>query len=183
MLGKALAITSLVVAMVTGSAEQAAAAAPVSTIRSTTQSTCLDAATTNPGGDMAGQKCTATTSQSFAFHPISGAAAGTYQITSQSSGSCLDQYRFGIRQASCTGSVPPDASNTEWTLTRLGSSGNRYHFVVTTTVGTPSPRCVQVYPAPPGYVRPRFAISPWNSNEPSQILTLSTAPWLADIQG
>jgi len=62
MLGKALAITSLIVAMVT--------------IRSATQSTCLDAATTNPGGDMAGQKCTATTSQSFAFHPISGAPPG-----------------------------------------------------------------------------------------------------------
>lgn len=176
MLRKALAIAGVVVAMVAGSAEQAAAAAPVSTIGSAAQRTCLDAATANPGGDMAGHRCTAGTSQSFAFHPIAGAPAGTYQIISQSSGLCLDQYRFGIRQASCTGSVPPDASNTEWTLTQQGSSGNRYHFVVTTTVGTPSPRCVQVYPTPPGYVGPRFAISPCNSNDPSQTLTLSAAP-------
>jgi len=54
MLRKALAIAGVVVAMVAGSAEQAAAAAPVSTIGSAAQRTCLDAATANPGGDMAG---------------------------------------------------------------------------------------------------------------------------------
>ena len=156
-----------------------AAGAPVSRIYSAAQTTCLDVATTDPSAgflDTYGHACNGSTTQAFAFHALSTGPAATYEITSQSTGKCLDQYRSGIRQESCTGSVPPDTTNVEWTLQRVGTTGHRYHMLVTTTVGTSSPRCVQVYPTPNGYPGPLFDLTACATNQPAQVLTLNTAP-------
>ena len=163
-------------AVLVAPAAGAATAAPVSSIRSPAQQTCLDVSTTSGlFADTYGHACDGAASQAFAFHALSTGPANTYEITSRSSGQCLDQYRSGIRQEACTGSVPPDPANVEWTLEQVGTTGHRYNFVVTDTVGTPSPRCVTVSPRPNGYPGPLFDLAACNG-DPSQVLALTVAP-------
>lgn len=180
MFGKAVAATVLTVATGLMTMVPAVGATPpVSRIYSASQHTCLDVSTTDPGHyflDTYGHSCDGATSQSFAFHALSGTPAGTFEITSQSTGMCLDKYRYGIRQESCTGSVPPDYTNAEWTLQRVGTSGHRYMIVWTPTVGTSYPECVQVYPKPNGYPGPLFNLTNCNTSQPDQTITLATAP-------
>lgn len=157
----------------------AGASAPVSRIYSAAQRTCLDVSTTDPGHyflDTYGHSCDGAASQSFTFTALSGTPVGTYEITSRSTGECLDKYRSAIRQESCIGSVPPDYTNAEWTLQRDGTSGHRYLFVWTPSVGTSSPECVQVYPKPNGYPGPLFDLTECDTSQPDQIITLTTAP-------
>ena len=163
-------------AVLTAPAAGATAAAPVSRIYSSTQHTCLDVSTGGgSSSDIYGHRCDGAASQRFAFHALRGKPHGTYEITSRSNSRCIDQYRFGIRQESCTGSVPPDPTNVEWTLKRVGTTGHRYNFVVTTTVATSSPRCVTVSPKPNGYPGPLFDLAAC-TGAPSQVLSLTTAP-------
>ena len=153
-------------------------AAPMSRIFSVSQHTCLDVSTTNPSlsfDDIYGAPCNRSPTQSFAFHRLEHSPAGTFEIVSRSSGQCLDQYRFGVRQESCTGSVPPDPSNVEWTLQHVGATGHRYRFQVTSTLGSASARCIQVSPRPSGYPGPLFTLTACSSS-PAQVLTLTTAP-------
>jgi len=166
-------------ALIANSATAAAAtpAVAVSTIQSVSQRTCLDIAAAAPGSnflDTYGHRCSTAMTQQFAFRPLPG--ANTYEITNQSSGKCIDQYRFGIRQQTCTGSVPPDYTNVQWTLQQVGTTGHQYRFEVTTTAATSSPRCIQVYPKPNGYPGPTFVLTACNTAAPDQILTLTSAP-------
>ena len=173
--GAAAAVTGLLV-------PSTAAAAPIaltSSIRSATLSTCLDVGTTNPAQgflDIYGHGCDGSTTQAFTFHPLSAGPTNTFEITSQASGRCIDQYRQGIRQESCTGSVPPDYTNAEWTLQRVGTTGHRYLFVETSTLGTLLPKCVQTYPKPNGYPGPLFTLSTCDKGEPAQVYTLTGTP-------
>ncbi len=172
-----LAAAGLLTAGVAVAPASAATAAPVSRIYSAAQNTCLDVSTT--GGYFVyvyGNPCTGSAAQAFAFHAVAGAPAGTYEITSRSTGQCLAQYRFGVRQQSCAGSVPPDPTNVEWTLQRVGTSGYRYKFVVTSTLGTVSPRCVEVDPQAGGYPGPTFNLTACATGVAAQVLSLTTAP-------
>lgn len=162
-----------------GATPAAAVSAPVTRIYSAAQHTCLDVATTDPGHyflDTYGHSCDGHTSRAFAFHALAGAPADTFEITSQSTGQCLDKYRSAIRQEACTGSVPPDYTNVEWTLQRVGTTGHRYLFVWSPTVGTASPECVQVYPTPNGYPGPLFNLTSCNAAQADQVIALTTAP-------
>lgn len=168
-------------AVLIANSSTAAAATPavaaVSTIQSVSQRTCLDIAAAAPGSnflDTYGHRCSTSITQQFAFHPLPG--VNTYEITNQSSGKCIDQYRFGIRQQTCTGSVPPDYTNVQWTLEQVGTTGHQYRFEVTTTAATSSPRCIQVHPKPNGYPGPTFTLTACNTAAPDQILTLTRAP-------
>ncbi|MDH6121366.1 hypothetical protein [Kitasatospora sp. GAS204B] len=148
----------------------AAQAAPISTIYSAAQNTCLDTSTTDPAHyflDTYGHACNGSTTQNFAFQAVTGTTA-TYQIVSQANGLCIEKYRLGVRQAACS-------SYTEWTLHPVGTGGNRYQFVAPGTSGYPTADCIQVYPTPNGYPGPLFDLAGCSS-APGQILTLSTTP-------
>ncbi|MDH6108057.1 hypothetical protein P3T36_007465 [Kitasatospora sp. MAP12-15] len=145
-----------------------AQAAPISTIYSAAQNTCLDTSTTDPSHyflDTYGHTCNESTTQNFAFQAVSGTSS-TYQIVSQANGLCIGKYRLGVRQAACSG-------YTEWTLHPVGTSGNRYQFVAGTSY--PGADCIQVSPTPNGYPGPLFDLAGCSSN-PAQILTLGTTP-------
>jgi hypothetical protein len=156
----------------------AATTAPVSTIYSAALNTCLDTSTTDPSHyflDTYGHPCDGAVSQDFAFHAQSSGPAGTYEITSQATGQCIVKYRQALRQAACTGTVPPDSSSNEWTLQPVGTTGHDYRFVLTSTVGSAYPACIQVNPAPGGYPGPLFNTTYCSTNS-AQVLTLSTTP-------
>lgn len=158
-----------------GATTVAKVTAPVSSIRSDALNTCLDVSTTNPGQyflDTYGHSCNGSENQAFAFQQVSTGPANSFQITSRANGQCMDKYRTAIRQESCAGPIPPS----QWTLQRVGTTGYRYQFVVTSTVGLSPQACVQVIPAPGGYPGPIFKIVSCNAGDATQILTLTTAP-------
>ena len=162
-----------------GSPALAAVASPGTTIASLPVQTCVDVSTTNAigfYGYVYGATCTGSSAQTFQFHPLTSGPAGTYQITSASSGQCLVQYQSGVKQHTCTGSVPPDSTDTEWTLSRVGTTGYAYRFVVTTTAGTSSPTCLQVYPRPKSHPGPVLQLQTCDTTQPTQVLTLTSAP-------
>ncbi len=72
--------------------------------------------------------------------------------------------------------MPPDPTNVEWTLQQVGTSGYQYKFVVTSTLGTTSPRCVEVDPQPNGYPGPTFNLTACATGVAGQVLSLTTAP-------
>ena len=154
-------------------------AAPISSIRSVAQNTCLDVSTTNPARyflDTYGHACNGSAAQAFSFHPLTAGPPDTFEITSQATGQCLDQYRRGIRQEACIGAVPPDYTNAEWTLQQVGTTGHRYLFIETTTFGSTSPTCVQTYPTPNGYPGPLFDLTACDASQSAQIFTLGSTP-------
>jgi hypothetical protein len=164
--------------IVTPQTAVAASTAPISSIYSAAQNTCLDTSTTDPSHyflDTYGHPCNGSTAQAFAFHAISTAPAGTYEITSQATGQCVVPYRSALRQTACSAAVPPDSVNDEWTLQPVGTTGNQYRFVLTYTLGNPTPACIQVNPQPNGYPGPLFNLA-YCSSSTAQILTLSTTP-------
>ncbi|MBS2546411.1 RICIN domain-containing protein [Catenulispora sp. NL8] len=162
------AVTGAIAAPQTAAAQTAAPqAAPISTIYSAAQNTCLDTSTTDPGHyflDTYGHPCNGSTAQNFAFQAVSG-MPGAYQIVSQANGLCLAKYRLGVRQEACIGSPT-------WIPQRVGTSGSRYQFIAS---GTSNTDCIQVYPQPNGYPGPLFDLAACSST-PAQILTLSTTP-------
>jgi hypothetical protein len=165
-------------AIVTPQTAVAASTAPISSIYSAAQNTCLDTSTTDPSHyflDTYGHPCNGSTAQAFAFHAMSTGPAGTYEVTSQATGQCVVPYRSALRQAACSGAVPPDSVNDEWTLQPVGTTGNQYRFVLTYTLGNPTPACIQVNPQPNGYPGPLFNLA-YCSSSTAQILTLSTTP-------
>lgn len=152
---------------------------PQTTIASLPIQTCADVNTALvPGfyGYVYGAACTGTSTQNFQFHPITSAPAGTFQITNVSSKQCLIQYSNGVKQNPCSGSVPPDASNTEWTLTRVGTTGFAYRFAVTSTLATAAPTCLQVGPKPASHPGPVLLLQACDPAQPDQVLTLTIAP-------
>ena len=158
MIPAAVAIAMTVLTTATGGLLAPVPAAPAgTTIASLPVQTCADVSTSyQPGfnGYVYGAPCTGSPAQIFRFKPLTGAPAGTYQITNTSSGQCLVQQYSGVKQHACTSSVPPDATDTEWTLTKVGTTGFHYRFVVTTTATTSSPTCLQVYPRPRSHPGP-----------------------------
>ncbi|MDH6108230.1 hypothetical protein P3T36_004305 [Kitasatospora sp. MAP12-15] len=148
----------------------AAQTAPISTIYSAAQNTCLDTSTTDPGQyflDTYGHPCSGNTTQNFAFQAVAGTPA-TYQIVSQANGLCIGKLRWGVRQAACS-------SYTEWTLHPVGAGGNQYQFAAPSTYAYPNADCIQVSPTPNGYPGPLFDLAGCSS-DPAQILTLGTTP-------
>lgn len=157
----------------------AAAASSGTTIASLPVQTCVDVSTANVSGFYGyvyGASCTGLPAQTFRFHSLTSEPAGTYQIVSASSGQCLIQYQSGVKQHACTGSVPPDSTNTAWTLTKVGATGYHYRFAVTTTIITASPTCLQVYPRPRSHPGPVLLLQACDSTQPNQVLTLTAAP-------
>jgi len=141
--------------------------------------TCADVSTTKFGGFYGyvyGATCTGSPAQTFRFRPLKHKPAGTYQIVNAASGQCLVQSHNGVKQHRCTGSVPRDSSDTEWTLIKVGTTGHHYRFAVTTTTTTPSPTCLQVYPKPRSHPGPVFLLQRCDTTHPTQILALTSAP-------
>ncbi|QMU74727.1 hypothetical protein GXW83_01965 [Streptacidiphilus sp. PB12-B1b] len=156
-----------VVGVVTGAQRAAGPSAPIATIYSAAQNSCLNTSTTDPAHyflDTYGHPCDGSTAQHFAFQGVSGATA-TYQIVSQANGLCLAKYRLGVRQEACS-------SSTAWTLQQVDTNADQYQFVA---AGTSNADCIQVYPTPSGYPGPLFDLAACASI-PAQILTLSTTP-------
>lgn len=147
----------------------AAQAAPVSSIYSATQNTCLDTSTTDPQHyflDTYGHPCDGASSQAYAFQAVAG-SPGRYAILSQATGQCLTKYRQGIRQTPCTGGQPEPL----WTIQPVGTSGNQYQIVIPNTAGGTTNDCVRVLPAPSGWPGPLFELQACNS-DPSELLTI-----------
>lgn len=177
------AVLATPVSLLTGAAGASATAAPPTspgtTIASLPVQTCVDISTTTISGFyryVYGATCTGSSAQTFRFRPVTTAPAGTYQIVNASSGQCLVQYQTGVKQHACTGSVPPDSTDTEWTLTRVGTTGNDYRFGVASTAGTSSPTCLQVYPRPRSHPGPVLLLQACDATHPTQVLTLTSAP-------
>lgn len=108
--------------------------------------------------------------------PLTGRPAGTYQIANVSNGQCLVQYQSGVKQHACTGSSPPDSTNTEWTLIKVGATECNFPFFVTTTAATSSPTCLQIYPKPRSHPGPVLPLQACDTTQPTQVLTLTFAP-------
>jgi len=179
MIAVKLFMTLSVLTAASAGAAPVSAGLPGTTIASVPIQTCADVSTAYlPGfyGYVYGATCTGSPAQTFRFVPLTGKPAGTYQIVNASSGKCLVQYQMGVKQHSCTGSVPPDGTVTEWTLVRVGSTGYAYRFVVTTTAATSSPTCLQVYPRPRSHPGPVLLLQACDSTQPTQTLTLTSAP-------
>ena len=157
----------------------AASVSPGTTIASLPISTCVDVSTAAvPGfyGYVYGATCTGSSAQTFQFHALSVGPVGTYQVTNSSNGQCLVQYQTGVRLHTCSGSVPPDALNTAWTLIGVGTTGHDYRFMVTSTAATPSPQCLQIYPKPRSHPGPVLLLQACDTTQPTQVLTLTAAP-------
>ena len=150
----------------------AQAASATSPIRNPPLGTCLDPSVSpDPYDTLAGAPCSGSAAQSFSFDALPGGPAHTYEIINQVDGLCLDQYRFGVEQESCTtGSSRP--SNVSWTLQLDGTSARKYQIFVTPTVGTSSPRCLQVNPQASGQPGPLFVLSACSSSR-AQLFTLT----------
>lgn len=152
---------------------------PKTTIASQPLQTCVDISTTQVSGFYGyvyGAACTGISFQNFQFHRVISGPAGTFQITNVSSRQCLIQYANGVKQNPCSGSVPPDSINTEWTLTRVGSAGFAYRLAVTSTLGTVAPTCLQVGPRLASHPGPVMLLTTCDPAQPDQVLTLTTAP-------
>jgi len=166
--GAATGVAALSV-MVAPQTAAAAAAAPVSSIYSATQNTCLDTSTTDPQHyflDTYGHPCDGASSQAYAFQAVAGSPGG-YTIVSQATGQCLRMYRQAIRQTPCTSGQPGPV----WTIQPVGTSGNQYQIIVLNSAGGTTNDCVQVFPAPSGYPGPLFELKACSS-DPSEILTI-----------
>lgn len=180
MIAGMLAVTASVLAGAAGgSLVPVPANSPVSTIASLPVQTCADVSTANVSGFYGyvyGASCTGSPAQTFRFKPLTGRPAGTYQIANASNGQCLVQYQLGVKQHACTGSIPPDSTNTEWTLIKVGATGYNFRFVVTTTAATSSPTCLQIYPKPRSHPGPVLLLQACDTTQPTQVLTLTSAP-------
>lgn len=183
MIAAILAGTMSVFMGAAGGPAPAVAASPGTTIASIPVQTCADVSTASVSGFYGyvyGAGCTGSPAQTFQFRSLTGEPAGTYQIVNASSGQCLIQYQSGVKQHACSGSVPPDSTNTAWTLTQVGTTGYHYRFAVTTTTTTTtttaSPTCLQVYPKPRSHPGPVLLLQACDATQPNQVLTLTAAP-------
>ncbi len=141
------------------SAPAAATASVRSRIASKAVHSCLDTSTTDPAHyflDIYGRACKGTKPQSFTFTPVAGAAAGTYQIGTNTSGQCVVKYRFGLRQAACL--ATPNPSYDEWTLQPVGATGHDYRMTIASGVASGS-GCAQAEPKPNGYPGAVFTVT------------------------
>lgn len=162
-----------------GSPAEAASSLPTSTIASQPLQTCVDVSTASVSGFYGyvyGAACTGSSAQTLQFHAVTSGPPATFQITNVSSHQCLVQYQSGVKQHSCTGSVPPDPTDTQWTLQKVGTTGFAYRFAVTSTAGTPTPTCLQVNPKPRSHPGPVLQLLTCDNAQPNQVLTLTTAP-------
>lgn len=181
MLAAMLAVTvSMLSAVAGGHPAPAPATPPGTTIASLPLQTCADVSTATISGFYGyvyGTPCTGSPAQTFRFTPLTTGPTGTYQIVNASTGQCLIQYATGVKQNACTGSVPADSTNTEWTLTRVGTTGYDYRFVVTTSIATSSPTCLQILPKPRSHPGTVLVTQACDTTQPAQVLTLTSAPW------
>ena len=147
------------------------AATPRSSIRSEALQTCLDPSVTPDRHDtFAGAPCSGAPTQQFVYKALAGAPAHTYEIVDETSGLCLDQYRLGVQQEACTtGASRP--SNVNWTVQHTSSAPTFYQLTVTSTLATPSPRCLQVNPQGNGQPGPLFSLDECSSLT-QQVFTL-----------
>lgn len=180
MLAAMLAVTvSMLSAVAGGHPAPAPTTTPDTTIASLPLQTCADVSTATISGFYGyayGTPCTGSPAQTFRFTPLTTGPTGTYQIVNASTGQCLIQYATGVKQNACTGSVPADSTNTEWTLTRVGTTGYDYRFVVTTSIATSSPTCLQILPKPRSHPGTVLVTQACDTTQPAQVLTLTSAP-------
>lgn len=165
--------------MLGGAPARAAIGWPATTIASRSVHACVDVSTANVSGFYGyvyGAACTGSSAQSFQFLAVTNGPPGTFQIKSVSSRQCLIQYQSGVKQHSCTGSVPSDPTNTEWTLQKVGTPGFSYRFAVTSTAGTATPKCLQVNPRLPSHPGAVLQLQTCDNAQPNQVLTLTRAP-------
>ncbi len=170
-----LAVATAAPALAAGSSASAATATAgrTSRIASTAVHTCLDTSTTDPAHsflDTYGRPCSGTASQSFTFTAVVGAPAGTFQVGTSTAGQCVVKYRFGLRQAACP--ATPSASYDEWTLQPVGTTGHDYRLLLTSTVVSSTPGCVQVDPKPAGYPGTLFSVHAC-TGAANQVLTMA----------
>lgn len=146
-----------------------------STIYSAATKSCVDVpgGTTDMNTDLVGTGCSGAAEQRFSFTPVSG-QPHTYTLRNAASRECAHNYRYSIRQDSCSFPASNPAWD-QWLLLPVNTAAHQYRLEPALYAGSSSFRVLAAHPAPAGSSSRILTLDYLNRADPAQTFVLAGA--------